>query len=142
MPIIKTVLNYNRANATNFSDVLSILLPTDVEILLLEWGHTIPVGTEFVEVNACVGWEGAEEDDELELRLYQNGTLVAVIEDQADDFGTSIDVTTNFKAILTSAPDAPGTQTVFQLKAINRSSEGSVEIEGPLNASSISYGTP
>ncbi|QYR20512.1 hypothetical protein KZ483_22320 [Paenibacillus sp. sptzw28] len=140
MAIIKTVLNYNRAIQTNFSDFISIPLSTDVETLLLEWGHTIPEGVEFVEVNACVGWEGAEAASELELLLYMNGVLVATVEDQADDFDPTVDTTTNFKAILNPPPDAPGTQTVFQLRAINRGGEGAVEIEGPLNASSISYG--
>lgn len=51
MAIIQTSLNYTRAILTNISNSFSILVgPTPV--LLLEWGHFVPLGTRFVEVNA------------------------------------------------------------------------------------------
>lgn len=136
MAIIQTALNYTRANATNFSDTISVPLTAGVEVLLLEWGHFVPQGTQFIEVNSCIGWEGADFNESVEFRLYQNGTLIATADDAADDIGANNDVVTHFKSILTSAPNI---HNVFQLRA--ELIEGvTATVEGPLTASAVSYG--
>jgi hypothetical protein len=138
MAIIQTVLNSTRANATNFSN-FRVPLTSGVEVLLLQWGHLVPQGTQFIEVNSCIGWENSDGAEAVEFRLYQNGTLVAIANNNIDALGISVDAVTNFKSILTSFD--PNTHNVFQLKAIAILFEGTTAtVKGPLNASAVSYG--
>lgn len=138
MAIIQTVLNYTRANATNFSDI-NVPLTSGVEVLLLEWGHDVPQGTQFIEVNSCIGWGNSDGAEAVEFRLYQNGTLVAIADNNIDDLGSSVNRVANFKSILTSFN--PNTHNVFQLKVIAILFEGTTTtVKGPLTASAVSYG--
>lgn len=138
MAIIQTVLNYTRANSTNFADTINIPVTDAAEVLLLSWGHFVPGGTQFIEVNSCIGYEGDDGAEGVEFRLYQDGTLVATANDNADDIGTDVDALTHFKAILTSDP---GIHIVFQLRAITLEAGQTVNVQGPVTASAVSYGT-
>ncbi|MFT9847784.1 hypothetical protein [Aneurinibacillus sp. REN35] len=91
MPIIQTALNYTRANATNFTESISIHLTNTTVTLLLEWGHFVPIGTQFVEVNACIGWEGTIGSEAVEFRFYRNSQLVASAVDNVDDIRINVD---------------------------------------------------
>ncbi|WP_372660926.1 hypothetical protein [Cohnella sp.] len=98
----------------------------------------MPLGTRFVEVNACVGWEGPVGAEAIELTLVQDGSIFATAVDNSDDIGSNVDALTHLKAIVTTNANA---HHVYQLFA--RAAEGSpVAIEGPCNANTISYGTP
>ena len=142
MPIIKTALNYTQGNQTNIYGNLTIpITPGDSEVILVEWGHFVPAGTDFIEVQTTVGWEGPELFDALEFRLYQNGALVAMTRDQADDIGTDNPITTSFDAILTSLTNQ---HNVYQLAVVvfRNGTVQDIIIKGPLNVSTVSYGTP
>ncbi|REE78546.1 hypothetical protein A8990_12620 [Paenibacillus taihuensis] len=56
MSTIKSVLNYTRALDSNASNDPTVLATYPDRLLLLEWGHFVPLGTSFIETNCFVGF--------------------------------------------------------------------------------------
>jgi hypothetical protein len=136
LSIIRTVLNSSQAAQTNiFGGVFIPVSPNPVTLVI--FGHFVPSGTVFVEVDVTIGWQPELfSRSELVFSLYQNGQLVAEATDSGENGG---DVLSSLNAIL----QPPTNQHhVYELRVRSFSPTSTTVIRGPLTVSISSYGTP
>ncbi|MCM3339893.1 hypothetical protein M3650_14960 [Paenibacillus sp. MER TA 81-3] len=132
-----TLINYNRSLLSNLADSSDVRL-TDTPTLLLEFGLFVAPPTNFIELISSVGWTADSRKNEqptLQLRILQNGVLVASIRQDATDSAEGADCSSNnlstFQAVLTNVPVG---ERVYQLFALNENPRhGSITVTGPVN---------
>ncbi|WP_019423902.1 hypothetical protein [Paenibacillus sp. OSY-SE] len=132
-----TLINYNRSLLSNLADSSDVRL-TDTPTLLLEFGLFVAPPTNFIELISSVGWTADSRKNEqptLQLRILQNGVLVASIRQDATDSEERANCSSNnlstFQAVLTNVPVG---ERVYQLFALNENPKhGSITVTGPVN---------
>ncbi|MCE5172119.1 hypothetical protein LQV63_22820 [Paenibacillus profundus] len=132
-----TLINYNRSLLSNLADSSDVRL-TDTPTLLLEFGLFVAPPTNFIELISSVGWTADSRKNEqptLQLRILQNGVLVASIRQDATDSEERANCSSHnlstFQAVLTNVPVG---ERVYQLFALNENPKhGSITVTGPVN---------
>ncbi|MBB6733499.1 hypothetical protein [Cohnella zeiphila] len=147
MAIIQTVLNYNRAQLSNFADSSSILIGT-ANVLLAEFGLFEPAGTQFIQLQTTVGWNVTDvspvppDQTLLQLTIFRDGVPIASAEQESisNEEDTPLENLASFQTIIRSTTVG---HHVYQLFALNEQPEqGTITVTGPVSISAMAIGTP
>lgn len=141
MAEVVTVLNYTRGILSNFNS-LTILVTNPFTFPILEWGHFVPPGTQFIEINCCIGYRllAGTPPTTITFSVSENGSTSPIGRGQQSQNTIDERGLMNLKIIIDS-PET-GVHNFYRLNPEVETLGATYDIIGPVTVDTISYGIP